>query len=407
MLIPDFDQTIDVWINALSQYDFHQLCTKPTPQSWSLGQVYMHLIADTNYYLEQIKTCLINDKDQWEEASSAGRMMLLTNAFPDEIIEGAPENALIPQPANPEQVLHDLLQIKQAMREVTLRFAESWPTGKTKHPGLGYFSAADWLQFADLHFRHHLRQKARLDVFLRERMPNLHAMKMLLYTLLLLLFQCFSVADKGNMQNAKPAGDSMAVISKMVADTIYWHKLDKLFVVGNFAGNREKDTLFQHNFSRRYGMEIDSSADPFQMDWDLVENWFNEQDADVFLAFSHSGRDTLHLGLAQGLYCLLNVGDLNADSKEEIAFVADYFGMSRVNSCQIFSLCNGKWTEMKNFGVHEDAFNFTDKKPIFTEIKDGLEKQHGKWVYKDYLQEEFETMEDVGKMQVLRVGKCE
>ena len=39
--------------------------------------------------------------------------------------------------------------------------------GKTKHPGLGYFSAEEWLQFAEMHFRHHLRQKKRIDEFLK------------------------------------------------------------------------------------------------------------------------------------------------------------------------------------------------------------------------------------------------
>jgi hypothetical protein len=38
--------------------------------------------------------------------------------------------------------------------------------GKAGHPGLGYFSAAEWLQFAEMHLRHHFRQKERLDVAL-------------------------------------------------------------------------------------------------------------------------------------------------------------------------------------------------------------------------------------------------
>ncbi len=53
MLIDDFNHTIDIWIKELKQYDFIQLCAKPSPKSWSLGQVYMHLIEDTNYYIEQ------------------------------------------------------------------------------------------------------------------------------------------------------------------------------------------------------------------------------------------------------------------------------------------------------------------------------------------------------------------
>jgi hypothetical protein len=53
------------------------------------------------------------------------------------------------------------------MNTVATLISESQFNGKTKHPGLGYFSAKEWLQFANMHFRHHLRQKKRIDVFLK------------------------------------------------------------------------------------------------------------------------------------------------------------------------------------------------------------------------------------------------
>lgn len=47
MLIEDFNRTIDIWIKQLDQYSFKQLRAKPSPTSWSLGQVYIHLIDET------------------------------------------------------------------------------------------------------------------------------------------------------------------------------------------------------------------------------------------------------------------------------------------------------------------------------------------------------------------------
>jgi hypothetical protein len=35
--------------------------------------------------------------------------------------------------------------------------------GKAKHPGLVYFSAIEWYQFAEMHFRHHFWQKKKPD----------------------------------------------------------------------------------------------------------------------------------------------------------------------------------------------------------------------------------------------------
>jgi len=167
MLIDDFNHTIDTWIKALDEYDFNQLCAKPSSTSWSLGQMYMHLIEDTSYYIEQIKICLSNNDNATAEALPNARAMFANNSFPDEIIEGAPSNQSIPQPKSKEQLLYCLQNIKTEMNTLATFINQNLFKGKTKHPGLGYFSANEWLQFADMHFRHHLRQKKRINDFLK------------------------------------------------------------------------------------------------------------------------------------------------------------------------------------------------------------------------------------------------
>jgi len=101
----DFNDTIDPWIKALEQYDLIQLSAKPSEGSWSLGQLYNHLIADTNYYIEQIKICVASNDNITEEASPDAKAMFLANTFPNKMIEGAPSNAHIPQPGNKEQLM--------------------------------------------------------------------------------------------------------------------------------------------------------------------------------------------------------------------------------------------------------------------------------------------------------------
>ena len=64
-------------------------------------------------------------------------------------------------------------------------------------------------------------------------------------------------------------------------------KLAKLFVVGDFNGNGVIDTLFQHNYSNLLKAEIDSSACPFQNDWETVICWFVNQDANVYLVLNN------------------------------------------------------------------------------------------------------------------------
>lgn len=167
MLIEDFNHTIDIWIKELEQYDFTRLCAKPSPNSWSLGQVYMHLIDDTNYYIDQIKICVSNNDNVIEEASPDAKTMFLNNNFPDEAIEGSPANSYIPQPDNKDQLMSGLINLKEEINKVAILISKSPFKGKTKHPGLNYFNADEWLRFAEMHFRHHLRQKKRIDEFLK------------------------------------------------------------------------------------------------------------------------------------------------------------------------------------------------------------------------------------------------
>ena len=163
MLINDFNHTIDIWIKTLDQYSFDRLCTKPAPGSWSLGQVMMHLAEDTNYYIEQIKICVSANENAGKEASPGAKIMFLNNSFPDAILEGAPSHAYMAQPESKEQLQRSLTGIKKEMNQLAILMSESSYKGKTKHPGLHYFNASEWLQFADMHLRHHLRQKTRID----------------------------------------------------------------------------------------------------------------------------------------------------------------------------------------------------------------------------------------------------
>jgi hypothetical protein len=95
--------------------------------------------------------------------------MLANNEFPDATIEGPDTNTAIAQPSSTHELKNALLQLKDEISRLAILVSDSSHRGKTKHTGLGYFSTYDWLQFADMHFRHHLRQKKRIDDFLRKK----------------------------------------------------------------------------------------------------------------------------------------------------------------------------------------------------------------------------------------------
>jgi hypothetical protein len=164
-----FNSTIDSWIITLEQYNFAQLCLQPSPEAWSMGQLFMHLILSTDYFIDQALACSQTNDNSGEDSSPAARRMFQHNEFPDMIIEGPESNNHTPQPKSKEQIIQGLLQLKEKIKIASSAAINSSFKGKTKHPGLMYFNAAEWLQFAEMHMRHHFRQKQRLDEFLSKQ----------------------------------------------------------------------------------------------------------------------------------------------------------------------------------------------------------------------------------------------
>lgn len=173
----------------------------------------------------------------------------------------------------------------------------------------------------------------------------------------------------------------------------------KYFVTGNFTGENKKDTISLHYFSGLQNKEIFERPD---RDWDVVQSWFSQQKGNMNLNINNPAYDTLDIGFGWGLYYLNNIGDINGDGKDEVAYTVNYLDYSQINSCQIYTFCNNKWTELKRFTILESAFdNFNNNSFDSTQIKDYFELKDGKWYYTDY------NGEDNGNIMVLlKVDKC-
>jgi hypothetical protein len=166
MLSENFERTIDIWIDTLNLFDFTQICKKPSAASWSLGQVVMHLLHEADWYLDQVRTCLKTNDNGHAMKTAIAMEMFRSNSFPDEVIEGPASNQFVQQPESKDDLVRRLGLLKTSVVELSRAVSGTTQVGKTKHPGLGYLDAKEWLQFSDMHFRHHLRQRDRILVFL-------------------------------------------------------------------------------------------------------------------------------------------------------------------------------------------------------------------------------------------------
>ena len=122
MPIETFNTTLAIWIKELDRYHLQQLCAKPSAKSWSLGQLYLHLLADTHFFIDQIRICISTNDHENDTSSPMAKMMFRNNDFPDEQLSGAPSNSLIPQPTSKEELITQLENLKTEMNEIVPLF---------------------------------------------------------------------------------------------------------------------------------------------------------------------------------------------------------------------------------------------------------------------------------------------
>lgn len=161
----EFNIAIDYWIKCLDSYTLQELRSKPSLNNWSLGQLYLHLINDTNFFIGKIDECINSNENEEQEAHDFAKQLFRDNAFPDITIEGNTNNSFIPQPETKEQLKENLLAIKNKMNALAEKIDPAM-NGKSPHPGLGYFNATEWIQFATIHFNHHVKQQKKIEAFL-------------------------------------------------------------------------------------------------------------------------------------------------------------------------------------------------------------------------------------------------
>ena len=173
MGIDKFNAIIDTWINDLSGFGMDQLTRKPDSKSWSLGQLYQHIIDDTNWYNEQIEISLANDDNATGKMTKEGSLLFERGSFEDVRIQGDPKiSENVKQPISIVQLQTDLGKLKEETNKIWSRIQNTSKYGKSEHPGLGFLNCFEWIQFAEMHMRHHLKQKERIENFLKQGPDN-------------------------------------------------------------------------------------------------------------------------------------------------------------------------------------------------------------------------------------------
>jgi hypothetical protein len=157
------------WLDELSNYSTEQLLKKPNESSWSLGQVYVHLmLASDHFFMENAKKCVQNEGQIVNGGKNRyGKLLFLIGRFPPMKFK-MPGSGVEPrQPDSIDYVKPKLERSIQIIHEVSGILAGYNAKLKVKHPAFGYLNAMEWYRMNEMHFAHHRRQKKQLDKFLK------------------------------------------------------------------------------------------------------------------------------------------------------------------------------------------------------------------------------------------------
>lgn len=188
----NFEQTVENYIRELDRFGMEQLTWVPEEGEWSLGQMYMHLVLATQHMqLRNARLCLEPNGSpavsSSGEKTEAGLAVFASGSFPPERVRVPPSPQYTPpQPGSKEQIVQGLREAVRLMREIEPELAAvfapaiqapSTPgsasaTGAAlntvAHPRLGGLNALEWFRLVEMHYRHHLLQKRRLEEAWRE-----------------------------------------------------------------------------------------------------------------------------------------------------------------------------------------------------------------------------------------------
>jgi hypothetical protein len=157
------------YLKELDYYGKNQFKYKPSETEWSLGQLYDHLVSGTYaFHIKEIENCL--SRKNGSEAGAKkfkGKVVFFLKRFPGIKFKGRPDYTPV-QPESPAKMKDEVYRFIKAMQKVSKDIDQANnPVYKTMHPAFGMLNALEWYMVIEMHFRHHIKQKTKLDEVVR------------------------------------------------------------------------------------------------------------------------------------------------------------------------------------------------------------------------------------------------
>ncbi|WP_214769895.1 DinB family protein [Exiguobacterium sp. s39] len=157
------------YLQELDHYQPDSLIHHLDHDTWSISQMYDHLIVVSHEYLDEVESC------QFAPVTTSGKSPFGERLFAASAFPATPIRLPDAMNAPPDETAHvDRLRTRWLQlidRHTALAsIAESAPADqKTQHGGMGWLNATEWYALVTYHLAHHRHQKRRLDAALANR----------------------------------------------------------------------------------------------------------------------------------------------------------------------------------------------------------------------------------------------
>lgn len=164
-----YSDAANYWLDEIDNYSESDFLKNPTADSWSVGQVYIHLILGSDhFFIANSAACQLGKGDLKKGGKNKyGALIFFLKRFPP-MKFNLPKSGVQPrEPESIEYVRNKLIKTIEKIQQTAGSLNGFDTKMKIKHPGFGYLNAEEWLQLNEFHFKHHIRQKNQLDKFLK------------------------------------------------------------------------------------------------------------------------------------------------------------------------------------------------------------------------------------------------
>jgi hypothetical protein len=166
-------RAIASWQQALNYYNPEVLQMQPPGGGWTLGQVVEHLLVSSEQlFFKKAQSCLQGEVFNADKGLNFwGKLTFLMGGFPPVRVRTPAQYRHEPeQPASVEALQERLthLQEQNAALLESLQQTSDF-ANKRGHPLFGYMNAWQWFAATGMHFRHHHRQRQRIERALQKQ----------------------------------------------------------------------------------------------------------------------------------------------------------------------------------------------------------------------------------------------